>query len=297
MKIADLTVKSHKEICCQEGIFDNYDPNPKKDSSVGGSGVELAQDHLLNRFINSAARTQAFAICDDQIDTSLYVDFLSHFDSGEVHVIDVAAGHGAGLISIVNTIHHLRDIQVLAKSALNIFVHAIDYSEESLEFYRRIIQNLSSDYPKSAISISLKVYVTDLTDIEALNNTIDEIIPNNEAAKTKNYFMLCSAITGVTKENFMSEFSDSFKFLAARLSNKTCIFLWIEPKTKKNWISKYWTSVWQRTTTFRRKILGIKNKELGSAIKVKWKDPYSKEDDDSLWVDADVLMIKFGNSQ
>ena len=109
MQLVDYTVASHKEICIFLGIFENYETALTTTSGViGGELEDESKQHLLTRFLNSAARTQVIACIEDPCCEYISIEVLSLLNAGHIYLIDIAAGHGAGTMSILNTICKMR---------------------------------------------------------------------------------------------------------------------------------------------------------------------------------------------
>lgn len=247
MTLAEHTVASHKAICSNLGIFDNYAAGLDDfGGAIGGALQDESTRHLLSRFLNSAARTQVIA-CIDEVDCrDIAIEVLGLLSDGHIYIIDIAAGHGAGTMSLINTICKMREDEILVKDALDIEIHALDFSETSLKFYEELLESLSETYQKFGIYVTLVKHCIDITNDAQVKKEIEDIkscvhtVPAKAIGEDPRYLLLCSAISGVKKSIFLSEFSKSYQAIAESFKENNSTFLWIEPLSCKDWMPKYW---------------------------------------------------------
>lgn len=259
MAIIESTVKCHRDLCTQLNIFEKYAETVDAPGIVGGNDANQSEAHLLGRFINSASRTQ-LTIC--RIDPDLEeisLEVMSLLIEGEIYLIDIAAGHGAGTLSIINSICHLRHEKQLGTELLTINIHAIDSSQKSLQYFGQLIEILKPIHEAVGIKVRLTTHTINLTDeaiaLPAAIGEIKKTIGNNPR-----YLLVCSAISGVSEEKFKSEFVNSFKLITKEFQQNNSAFFWIEPQTRKEWMPK-----------IQEEIL---SNSKSKTIRYHWHDPY-----------------------
>lgn len=247
MTLAEHTVTSHKEYCSKIGIFDAYAEvaNSFK-GSIGGALEDESAKHLLGRFLNSAARTQVIACIEGGNCTDITVEVLGLLTEGHIYLIDIAAGHGAGTMSLLNTICKMRENDTLPKDALDVVIHAIDFSEKSLSYYEELLASLDDVYRAHGISVKIYKHQIDITDDDVVRKEIDAIKqdsacnPELGIGSDPRYLLLCSAISGVSKKVFLRDFSASYQMITESFKENNSAFLWVEPLTEKAWMPKHW---------------------------------------------------------
>lgn len=234
MRIVDLTVSAHQTLCETLGIFNQYDQVQKAGGHIGGKGDKESQDHFLARFLNSAARTQLPLVSQDEPLTPINDQIIAQLLSGEIYVVDIAAGNGAGVISMLNTIAKQRMENNLPKDLLDVRIHAIDFSRMSLSYYEQQLEILRFRYASVGIEVFFHSHYVDITDDIALEKSVSSI--KNSIDSDPRFLLVCSAISGVSKKIFKESFSSSYKFIAKSFRGANSSFLWVEPLHRGRWV-------------------------------------------------------------
>jgi hypothetical protein len=234
MRIVNLTIFAHRSLCEKLGIFNLYEEVLKAGAHIGGKGSQESQDHFLTRFLNSAARTQLPLVAQDEPLAPINDQLLAQLLSGVIYIVDIAAGNGAGVISMLNTIAHQRLDGRLPKDLLDVHIHAIDFSTTSLSFYRQELDLLEKQYAEVAIKVFFHSYEVDITDDVELEKHISNI--KDFIGEDPRYLLVCSAISGVSKVVFKKSFSSSYKRIAKSFRAVNSLFLWVEPLHKGRWV-------------------------------------------------------------
>ncbi|MEX0144096.1 hypothetical protein MRBLMS1_005013 [Massilia sp. LMS1-1-1.1] len=247
MTLAPYTIDSHAKYCTKIGFADQL-KNSGKDycGAVGGAQDDESDKHLIARYLNSAARTQVIACIEQQDCEDIKLEVLGLLTDGHIYIIDIAAGHGAGTMSLLNTICKMRENLTLPMDPLDVDIHAIDFSQNALNHYECLLDSLKSDYSKFGIHTTIKKHEVDITDDDKIRVKIEEIksevinSPILGIGIDPRYLLLCSAISGVKKSVFISQFSKSYQVIAESFKENNSAFLWVEPLTEKKWMPKYW---------------------------------------------------------
>lgn len=251
------------------GWIANYQPNSS--GIVGGAIATDAQDHVTNRFLNSAARMQYVCTDPNREQPKIRQMVLDQLALGELFILDVASGNGAGTLSILSSICELREHKIVPTLPLNINICGLDISPDALNFYALILEKISPWLGAYGICVTLNLHVCDLK----ISGEVDEILDGFfNAAKekgSKRFLCTVSALSGVKKEG-MAAMMDSLKLIAARLSHKTrcSSWLWVEPKVEKTWLGAFATAV------------SLTLKQLISVINPSLDEPDSKD----IWTKA-----------
>lgn len=196
--------------------------------------------------MNSAARTQVIACIEQQDCLDIKLEVLGLLTDGHIYIIDIAAGHGAGTMSLLNTICKMRENLTMPMDPLDVDIHAIDFSQNALNHYECLLDSLKNDYGKFGIHTTIKKHKIDITDDEKVKVEIEEIkaeavnSPISGIGVDPRYLLVCSAISGVKKNVFITEFSKSYHLIAESFKENNSAFLWVEPLTEKKWMPKYW---------------------------------------------------------
>lgn len=267
MDIIDKTVSSHEQVCREIGIFSGYKDAVASKDNIGGVGEDQSRQHLLGRFLNSAARTQLATLAPDDELSSISDQLLSQLYSGTLYIIDIAAGHGAGVISMINSVWHLRAVlKYFPTDRLDIHIHALDYSEESLSYYSKQLVLLQEDYASFGIKTYFYPHQIDLTDNENIKREISSI--RETIGEDPRFLLVCSAISGVKKIPFRNSYKHSYEFIIKEFKQKNSLFFWVEPLTKNQWmhdeVSALVETVFPSESDLMHEII----------IRFHWKDPH-----------------------
>ena len=82
---------------------------------------------------------------------------LEQLTDGAVQILDIAAGHGAGTLSILSFIAAMREQSKLPKLPLNVAVTALDFSADALATYQQVAEELREWLAKQGITLSVDV--------------------------------------------------------------------------------------------------------------------------------------------
>lgn len=239
MHIVDSTVSSHAQLCTQLGIFAEYEKAINIRGNVGGLDKDESEHHLLGRYLNSAARTQYIACTEEDDATKLQEELLAQLLGGKLYIIDIAAGNGAGTLSLINSICKLRLVEEkLPLEALDVEIHALDISTYSLEYYQQIALSLVGQYLEAAIELKIVTHIVDLTKDAEVEKKIRQI--KDQIGENPRYLLICSAISGVTQEIFKTKFYRSYQYIAKSFQQLNSTFFWVEPRTKNGWMLTLW---------------------------------------------------------
>jgi hypothetical protein len=228
---------AHRERLVSKGWLSEYAPKSAT-GTVGGSTAAEARLHFINRFLNSAARAQYIG-ADPRLDRGdIHDAVMEQFADGHISVLDIAAGHGAGMLAILSMICEFRAENFVPRLPLNVHITAIDYSPDALILYQEILEDLQPWLQEQGIQALLNPWISDLRIMADCNAVLDAFFDDAKALGIRRFFCLISAVSGLGKEG-LEAIHDSLKIAAARLQNKgpASTLLWIEPLEPKTWIT------------------------------------------------------------
>ena len=253
---------SHMGFLIKKGWQANYQPSSA--GGIGGSSHAEAQDHVTNRFLNSAARMQF--VCTDPRKEHQEVRemVLEQMASGQIFLLDVASGNGAGTLAILTLISELRQHQIIPKLPLNINIWGLDISPDALNFYTELLDEVSPWLQSCGITAKLDLHVCNLKISGEIDEILDGFFSEAKAHQSRRFLCIISALSGVKKEG-LEAMMDSLKLIAARLSHKSRFssWLWVEPKVEKTWLGGFADAIGQ---TLQQFVQFLKPKALTSDI-------------------------------
>jgi hypothetical protein len=272
------------------GMLDAYLAKPDKASAIGGDSSEAASDHFVWRFLNSAARAQY--VCADPVGVNQAAKnlLLEQLTDGAVQILDIAAGHGAGTLSILSFIASMREQSKLPKLPLNVAVTALDFSADALATYQQVAEELREWLGKQGITLSVDVSLVDMRLQGELSQALDTFFADARTSGCKRFLCVLSAISGVGPE-MISEMQGSFQEIASRIGNQPGgSWVWIEPPVSGKWLETFITGIFYTLKKVKHKLMlkggtfGLESADStfpGSSSppsKFKWRDPHVKSD-------------------
>lgn len=229
---------AHGDFLTKKNWMVNYDPEAS--GGKGGESAEEAQEHVTHRFLNSAARMQF--VCSDPNDEQpeFRAMILDQLGDGDICLLDLAAGNGAGTLAILSLLCELRSHDKIPKLPLNVSISGVDYSPSALTYYAELLGDITPWLESFGISVTLNLNVCDLTISGDFSEVFESFIDAAKKNNVKRFICVISAISGAKKEG-VEQMHDSFKIAAAGLSNKSrsSSWLWVEPHVGKSWPSKF----------------------------------------------------------
>lgn len=234
--------QAHRDFLIRNGWMAEYQPG--RGAGTGGQSEIDAKEHVVNRFLNSAARMQF--VCVDPIDEQPEVRdmVLDQMADGQIHLLDLAAGNGAGTLAMLALLSRLREESLVPKLPLNVSVHAVDYSPHALNYFAELLGDITPWFDAQGIRISLNLAVCDLTLSGEFSEVLEAFFDDAKASGVRRFLCVISALTGVGSEG-METIHDSLKIAAAGLSHtsRTSSWLWVEPHVGKAWPLRFADSV------------------------------------------------------
>ncbi|MDP1637020.1 MAG: class I SAM-dependent methyltransferase [Candidatus Nitrotoga sp.] len=229
---------AHKDFLTDKGWLNAYQPG--QGGGTGGRLTQEAQEHVINRFLNSAARMQF--VCSDPRDEEPEVRdmVLDQLGDGHIYLLDLAAGNGAGTLAMLSLLCELRAQKSVPKLPLNVSIVGVDFSADALNFYAELLGKIPPWFETNGINITLNLVVCDLTVSGDFSEELESFFDDAKKQDVKRFLCVISALSGAGKEGF-EEMHDSLKIVAARLSStkRNSSWLWVEPPVKKFWITMF----------------------------------------------------------
>lgn len=294
--------KAHREILENNlNLWKDYLDHENGKGSIGGDDEGSAVTHFVYRFLNSAARCQY--VCSDPKGEQVQVReaILDQLGEGNLFILDLAAGNGAGTLAILSLIFELRSKNLLPTWALNVTITAVDYSSDALQFYDDTLNLIIHDLETQGIKVTLNVRNCDLKIPASFGEILEDFFDDAKAKKIKRFLCIISAITGVKKHGFM-QIHESFKLAATGLasSKRNSTWVWIEPAPKKNWHIPFANEIMLllKKLPFVVKYKG-EEKTIETTVALdnnptprsfKWVDPHKNCE-----VKSDVVVVEFKN--
>lgn len=233
---------AHKDFLNNKGWMNSYQPN--QNGGIGGQSAQAAQDHVINRFLNSAARMQFVCADPDDAQPEVREMVFDQLGDGHIHLLDLASGNGAGTLAMLSLLCELRAQKAVPKLPLNVSIVGVDYSADALNFYADLLGRVSPWFETSGINISLSLALCDLTVSGEFSEVLESFFDDAKKQNVKRFLCVISALSGAGKEG-LEQMHDSLKIAAAGLSNKrrSSSWLWVEPHVGKSWPTKFADSV------------------------------------------------------
>ena len=232
LRVPPVLLAAYREVAQQRGWAMTEGSREQFVGAIGGPEESDARAHFEGRFFTSSIRTQ-FVMCDPWKKSPELVSLLlERLGEGQLTLLDLAAGHGAGALGMIATLHEARISKALPSWPLDIQVLALDISEASLRLYRDLLNTMAPELRESGMHITLNTRVCDLTMPGIVDQAVDTIlVPAGEAPRLR-LLAVVSAISGMDETTHQAV-SLTLTNLAARLSHRNAGWLWVEPSAAK----------------------------------------------------------------
>lgn len=269
--------------------------------AIGGVTSHDAETHFVGRFLNSAARVQFVCLDPHDDDPEIRNMVLDQTAEGTLFLLDLAAGSGAGTLSLLSLIAQLRKSRLLPQLPLNIKIASVDISPKALQLYQDTLDSLRGPLSTIGIEVSLECHVCDLSVTADFNEVLESLLDDAKAKCVRRFLCILSAISGLGEEG-LQQIQPSLQLVAATLSHtkRESSWLWVEPQTKKNLLSAVWNAI---QMMFKK--IPFSLSATGGKVGVKsalpllpnpvarsftWREPHKHKD-----IPAHVVVIGFRN--
>lgn len=254
-KLISLSMLEHAESATEAG-----------NGATGGMSIADTHKHFAERFLTSSARVQFITINPrgefDRISKDLQTTFLS----GHISVLDIPAGTGAGILSLLCNIAELRIYSHLPKLPLHIHLTGGDYSTSALSIYHDLLDDIKVHLENQLIYIHFQTIKWNALDIPSTDSLLNSWF--SQTTVSEEYYILVPAFSGVGSSIY-KRFEKSFDYIQARVSNKSVTMTFIEPQMKPaNIFMKYLKSIIEKIGIFNQG-----SDESTNSDRFKWYDP------------------------
>lgn len=301
LHLPEPLVAAHKEFLAKNGWLADYQPDQR--GGAGGQTIEEAQEHVINRFLNSAARMQFVCADPDDDQPEVREMVFDQLGDGHIFLLDLAAGNGAGTLAMLSLLCELRLQKAIPNLPVNVTILGVDFSAAALGYYAEMLDGIKPWLSSAGFELSLKTEVCDLAVSGIFSEVLDSFFDDAKKQKVKRFLCVISALSGAKKEGVES-MHDSLKFAAAQLSHskRDSSWLWVEPNVKKmGWFTKIADSLrlvmtcvpfkfFRKDSSFEIQSDGVPLLSNPCIREFTWHDPYT-----SASALSNVLVFAFRN--
>jgi len=227
---SDKLVGIYKDKLLELNLYDKAKNHTEKNKAgaTGGKNEDETNKHFTERFLTSSARAQ-FVVIDPRGDFSeISKDLKVTFGSGNISILDIPAGTGAGILSLLCNLAELRNNYKLPRLPLHINIMAGDYSQSALDIYASLLSSAKKDLEGELIFINCQTFLWDAAESVSTNLLARAWLKDEE--NYEEFYIFMSAFSGVGSSNY-KKFEDSFKFIQTYISHLRSTSIYIEPET------------------------------------------------------------------
>lgn len=212
--------------------------------AIGGSSKAQAEQHFVERFLNSAARAQYVCADPENSQPDIRDMILDQLADGRIFVLDLAAGSGAGTIAILGLLCDLRANNCIPQFPLNVHIFGIDYSPDALLLYQQTLNELNAWLEGTGIHVELDSWPCDLRNAGDLSEILESFFDDAKKRGVNRFLSVLSAVSGLGQAG-VEEIHKSLETAAIRLSHKDreSSWLWLEPSTTNNWLLAFMNAI------------------------------------------------------
>ena len=276
---------AYRSVLTAHNLLSACTTGTEKKNIYGGATQVEAEEHFVYRFANSASRTcylvQPESADFIEISTALAVSFASK----DIHVLDLAAGTGAGVLGILSSIAELRSSGGLPKLPLNVHIYAADISDAALTIYAELLTELEPTFASVALGVSLLSACWDASETASTNVLCNDWLASVGKAET---LVLVSNLSGVGKA-LLDDFKRSLQHITERVSHLPNTLLWVEPqgKSAKKFLEKVAELIFKPAKWF------VPQSRHGLESKYKWRHEIQLDNKE---INGSVQLLSFKRS-
>jgi hypothetical protein len=242
-----------------------------KNNSVGATGgrdSEETKKHFAERFLTSSARTQFVVIDPRENFKAVSNNLKSTFSSGKISILDIPAGTGAGILSLLTSLAELRVHSILPKLPLHVHIVGGDFSTSALVIYSQLLQDIKDLLEQHLIFIEHETCEWDATSPQSTNLLVRQFLRHEH--NYEEHYVLMSAFSGVGSSNY-KKFDTSFNYIQTALSHLNTTILYIEPNMKEaNAFLKFIDKLHSQLTTWLSTVINL---SIQPDARFQWHDP------------------------
>lgn len=200
-------------------------------NETGGAGAGETDRHFAQRFANSAGRS--IYVCIDPLvalgDVSRLVNEC--LVDGNLLLVDVPSGSGAGSLGLLAAIYEQRRAGVLPTLPLRVTIVAGDFSQRGREHFRALAGQMRPHLTKQGIELELHDLHWDAADIRSSSAFIDRAC-QIAVDKDRAFLLVSNFSDALADENLRA----SFEHFLSQFGGRMCLIpnsmCWIEPNSK-----------------------------------------------------------------
>jgi SAM-dependent methyltransferase len=232
LKLPSEIIKIYSNHLKTIGRYDEAIKSSPKDSDlIGGPSEEATMLHFTHRFASSAVRIEYLVLDPKGRLGNIPDDLFITLCDGEISILDIPCGTGAGIISLIGTIAELREKKAIVSLPLLLNVTAGDISETALQIYNELLNQIKPWLSQQGIHLSWNMHHWDAANTGTTSAIVDQWF--KESKSPEEYLVLIAAFSGEAAKNF-DLYERSFYHITERLYDKHSTILWVEPKWGKS---------------------------------------------------------------
>ncbi|RXJ81231.1 hypothetical protein [Arcobacter sp. F2176] len=203
----------------------------KNDGAIGGRNEEETKKHFSERFLTSSARVQFVVLDPKKYFLEISKDLKSTFSSGNISLLDIPCGTGAGILSLLSNLAELRQFSKVPRLPISIDILGGDYSKSALDIYVKLLNKIKLELENELIFITFDIFEWNASDMKSTNLLTTQWLKDED--KYEEFYIFMSAFSGVGSSNY-KRFEESFKFIQNRICHQPSTIIFIEPNTKES---------------------------------------------------------------
>lgn len=233
----------------------------KAKGEPGGASAEETDKHFAWRFSNSAGRS-IYACIDPLAKLGNLSEVLcGSLLDGEITIVDVPCGGGAGALGLISAIYEQRKAALLPTLPINVTLIAGDYSPRAREHLRAMVESLKGQLDAQGIQLNIEDHHWDASDARSCAAFTDVVI--EKASSSDRVMLMVSNFSSALED---AELNKHFEFFLSQFASRIDVFpnllCWVEPNTKSamkllpkfdSWISRFlgWFKKSEKGRVFR----------------------------------------------
>lgn len=200
--------------------------------AVGGESKEETDKHFAERFSGSCGRTQ-LAVLDPKDDLGATSDTLVKAAAGgQLAVLDVPSGCGAGAATLLSVIAELRRTGVVPRQPLDVTIVGGDVSPRAGQVAGELMSHLRPELRRQGVFVRFVPVMGDILDAKSTTALIERWADEARRIGCTRRLVLIANCSGFMA-NKVNEAKERLGEVFRRAELEDAALVWVEPQTKK----------------------------------------------------------------
>lgn len=223
-------VDAYSDVITASGLYAKTQENRPDPSPVGGPTQEQSDEHFAHSFDGSAARVQLVQLNPRGEMPTAAASLGRLLSGGDLCLVDLPSGAGAGALTLLTVLAHLRLTNILPRQPLNVRLMWGEISDPARAYSLEMLQRIDLQLRAQGIQVTVDAFHWDVLSDLSNQNLLEKI------AQTRLHFpqtlLFVSSFSGfLHRAGKLKEAETNLHAIFKFCSGDLNAMVWIEPAT------------------------------------------------------------------